>query len=376
MFQTNQPYVKDSFDFDGLLASAKKKQTVMVKSIPIPDEKECEALIEDYEIEKEKETVNEATEEMEQAYEKQIKEQKYKNKDLQDIHSRLASMGYMANDSIVYAIQNAHILNKPILIEGEPGVGKTSLAYAYAEAYGMELIKVQFYNGITNSDILYEYDYAKQMLYMNAIRDNINAELKGLPINDALRKLSENGVDFFGKEFLIERPLLKAITRDKPCVLLLDEIDKSEEDIEFTLLEILDRFSITIPEYGTVNCREDAKPVVFLTSNRYRELSAAMKRRCLYLYIESKTVQETAEIISKNAKIPEEFSLKVAQKVKEIRQLSLKQKPSISDAMSWAVALFTGMGIDAFDNENIDQTLGALLKNHGDIELTKRAGIL
>jgi len=297
-------------------------------------------------------------------------------KALLDIEEKLRSVGYIPNTQILYTLKNAMLLDKPILIEGDPGVGKTSLAYAYAQAYGLEIIKVQFYSGITNNDILYEYDYAKQMLYMNAIRDNINSELSGLSANDALKKLSQNGIDFFGKEFLIERPILKSISGNKKCVLLLDEIDKSDEEVEYMLLEVLDTYSITIPEYGTVKCKDDAKPIVFLTSNRYRDLSQAMKRRCLYLYIEQKTLDETTEIIMENANVPPEFAMNVAKKIIRIRKLNLKQNPSISDAISWALALLNGMGIDAFDDENLDKTLGILLKNKSDIETVRKSGVL
>lgn len=309
--------------------------------------------------------------------EKQIVEKTRDTSDLDEIRNKLEENGYIASNTILYTIKNALLLNMPILIEGEPGVGKTSLAKAFAAAYDMELIKIQFYDGITNSDILYEYDYSKQMLYMNAIRDNISNDLRGLSPNEALEKLSSSGVNFFGENFLIQRPLLKAISGDKRKVLLLDEIDKTSEETEYLLLEILGDYTITIPEYGTVKCNPDNIPVVFLTSNNYRELSDTLKRRCLYLYIEPKTVEESKKIIAAKANVSEEFAKLVASKIEEIRKLNLKQKPSISDSINWAITLMNSIGIDAFDdNQAVAETLGTILKNKADIDMVKRTNII
>lgn len=295
--------------------------------------------------------------------------------DLNELKLQLDGAGYTATNQILYALKIASSLGMPILIEGDPGVGKTSLAKAVSKIMGSELIKVQFYDGITNNDILYEYDYQKQMLYMNAIKENINMELQGLSANEALERLSSNGINFFGKEFLIERPLLKAISGGKNT-LLLDEIDKASEETEYMLLELLDTFSITIPEYGTIECPPENRPMVFLTSNRYRELSDALKRRCIYLYIEPKTAEETKEIIAKQARVPEEFAYQVAKKVESIRGLNLKQKPSISDAINWAIVLMSLVGVantDIFKNKaEVKATLGTILKNKADIESAAR----
>lgn len=291
------------------------------------------------------------------------------------LDKNLRDIDYIPTKQILYTIKNSLILNMPILIEGEPGVGKTSLAEAIANIFNLELIKIQFYEGISNNEILYEYDYPKQMLYMNAIRENINNELKGLDANSALKKLTANGINFFDKNFLIERPLLKAISGNQRKVLLLDEIDKTSEETEYLLLEILSKYEITIPEYGTIKCNPENIPIVFLTSNNYRELSDTLKRRCLYLYIEPKTINESKEIITKKAHVSEEFAFQVAKKVYEIRKLDLKQNPSISDSINWAITLMANIGIDAFSSD-IDNTLGTLLKNKNDIEIVKKAGIL
>ena len=298
-------------------------------------------------------------------------------KELLDIYNRLVAEKYIPNLSILYTIKNAMLLHMPILIEGEPGVGKTSLAKAIASAFSYDFLKVQFYEGITNNDILYEYDYAKQMLYMNAIRENIKEELKGLSSNDALQKLSVNGINFFSKDFLIERPLLQSINGTKKSVLLLDEVDKTSEETEYLLLEMLSEYSITIPEYGTIKCPDDKIPLVILTSNGYRELSDALKRRCLYLYIEPKTIEESQQIIMEKAHVSEEFAQKIATKVDEIRKLDLKQKPSISDSINWTITLINTIGGNAFDDKNsLITSLGTILKNKSDIDLVKRSGIL
>lgn len=296
---------------------------------------------------------------------------------LNDIKQRLEMQKYIPNNTILYTIKNAMLLNMPILIEGEPGVGKTSLAKAIAAAYDLNFLKIQFYEGITNNDILYEYDYAKQMLYMNAIRENIKDELSGLSANEALSKLSKNGINFFDKDFLIERPLLQAINGTKKSVLLLDEVDKTSEETEYLLLEMLSDYTITIPEYGTIKCPEDKIPIVILTSNGYRELSEALKRRCLYLYIEPKSVAESQEIIMKKANVSSEFAKRVADKIADIRKLDLKQKPSISDSINWALTLMNTIGVNAFDDSNsLLLSLGTILKNKADIDLVKRSGVL
>lgn len=334
IFNYKKPYQPDQTDFGELMMNAKKEEECIKKIVPVD-----------------------------------------LPSDFNELKSQLEDVGYIPTNQILYSLKTASMLGMPILIEGDPGVGKTSLAKAVSKIMKSELIKVQFYDGITNSDILYEYDYQKQMLYMNAIKKNINSELDGLDANQALKKLSSNGINFFGKDFLIERPLLRAISGGNNT-LLLDEIDKSSEETEYMLLEVLETFSITIPEYGTIECPPENRPMVFLTSNKYRELSDALKRRCIYLYIEPKTAEETKEIIAKQARVPEEFAYQVAKKVESIRGLNLKQKPSISDAINWAIALMSLFGIncnDIFKNKaEVKATLGTILKNKADIEAAAR----
>jgi MoxR-like ATPase len=290
------------------------------------------------------------------------------------IKEALQKEGYIPTTQIIYTLMVAMRTGMPILVEGDPGVGKTSLAQAVARGFEKELIRIQFYEGITSNDILYEYDYPRQLLMMNAIKDNIHDEISDLTAQAALDKVSSD-IDFYGEDFLIQRPLLRAINGEGQKVLLLDEIDKCSEETENLLLEILSEFSISIPELGkTVKCDEESRPLVILTSNNYRELSDTLKRRCLYLYIPAQTPEEASKIIAAKANVPDKFALRVANEVNEIRKLSLKQKPSISESIVWAASLVSTIGEDAFSpahKKEIVYSLGVLLKNQGDIDVVK-----
>lgn len=286
------------------------------------------------------------------------------------LKENLIKVGYIPTDQILYTVRNAMILDRPILVEGKPGVGKSSLAKALSESLKLELLRVQCYEGITSEDILYTYDYPRQLLYTNAIKDTINKNISGLSIKEALLKITQD-IDFYGPEFLIERPVLKAINGDKRKVLLIDEIDKCSEEIEYLLLEVLSDYSMSIPELGkTIVSEEDCRPIVLLTSNRTRELSEALKRRCLYLFIDTQPVEEIAKIIKMKAGSSEDFSKEVAENVAQIQGMRLKQKPSVSEAILWARCLKETLGEDAFKDGNkkeIVKTLGVLLKNEKDV---------
>ena len=205
---------------------------------------------------------------------------------LTEIHEGLRNNGYISNKYIDFAVAGA-MSGTPLLVEGDPGVGKTFLAYATAKMLGLELLRVQFYDGLSYDKILYDYDYQKQLLSIQAIQGVLKASFDGKGVQESLDAAGE--IDFYGRSFLIERPILKAISGKQRYVLLLDEVEKASEEIEYTLLEVLENFSITIPQYGTITCPEDMRPIVFLTSNRYRDLSQALKRRCNYLYIQQKS---------------------------------------------------------------------------------------
>lgn len=284
-------------------------------------------------------------------------------------YTALAGAGYIANDQILYTVMNAITLGCPILVEGEPGVGKTELAKAVAAALELPMLRVQFYEGITNRDLMYEYDYARQMLTTVALQSAIRSETDGLSISETQDKI-KNEVDIYDESFLIQRPLLAAINGQGRKVLLLDEIDKTSEETEYALLELLSDFSMSIPELGrTVTCPPDQIPVVFLTSNNSRELSDALRRRCLYLYMPNKTIEELSAIIHAKAEVSDKFATHVAEQLQKIRELDLKQKPSVSEGIAWAKVLMNQFGdIDNIPGSELAASAGIIAKNKGDLE--------
>lgn len=282
-----------------------------------------------------------------------------------EIGNNLKENGYLSNPYIDFAVLSA-LNGVPLLVEGDPGVGKTSLAYATARMLGLELLRVQFYDGLTYDKILYDYDYQKQLLTIQAIQGALQESFAGKSLQDSLDTAGK--INFYGRDFLIERPILKAISGEKRYVLLLDEVEKASEEIEYTLLEVLENFSISIPQYGTAVCPEKMRPIVFLTSNRYRDLSQALKRRCNYLFIKQKTTEELREILQMQAAIDPKIAEAVANCAKQIRSLSLKQQPSISELSEWARYLST-LNSDAFKEEMLKASLCMIAKNKEDRQM-------
>lgn len=297
----------------------------------------------------------------------------------EDVKRMLMEQQYIPSKEIVYTLYNAIKLNMPILIEGPAGVGKTEIAKALKNALDLELVRVQCYEGLDYSKTLYEWDYPKQMLTINALQSVIKDGVSGLTLDESINSFSKS-TNFFDDRFLLERPLLKSINGTGRKVLLIDELDKSDEEFEALLLEFLGEFSVTIPEYKTIICPEDEKPIVILTSNSQRALSEALKRRCAYLYIDYPTEQLEANIIEKKAKVDAEFSKKVAKAVAKIRSLErVKQKPSISESIIWAQSLMMNLSMEDFNEEHkeeIDLMLSILLKNKKDIEVVKKSTYL
>ena len=272
--------------------------------------------------------------------------------DLESVRSSLSDVNYLADDGIAGVVYLADRLGKPVLVEGPAGTGKTQLAKSVAEIAGARLIRLQCYEGLDESKALYEWNYKKQLL-------RIQTEGDGASWNEV-----ED--DLFSEEFLLTRPLLEAIRSEDPVVLLIDEVDRVEVETEALLLEILSEYQVSIPELGTVEARQI--PLVFLTSNGTRELSEALKRRCLYLYIDYPDLEREREIVSmKVPGVDENLADQVARIVRSIRQLDLKKNPSVSETLDWARTLVL-LGIEQIDAKTAIDTANVLLKYRTDIE--------
>lgn len=273
-----------------------------------------------------------------------------------DVRERLAKYDYLSDSSIASVTFLADRLAKPVLVEGPAGTGKTALARAVADASGARLIRLQCYEGLDESKALYEWNYRKQLLRIQAGR----GETSGA---EEWRALEE---DIFAAEFLLERPLLEAISASDPVVLLIDEIDRVELETEALLLEILSEYQVSIPELGTVRAQQI--PMVFLTSNNTRELSEALKRRCLYLYVGYPTLEREREIIlTRVPGITTTLAHQIAEVVRSLRALDLKKAPSVSETLDWARTLVV-LGRDEIGDETVAETLHILLKYQIDIE--------
>lgn len=263
----------------------------------------------------------------------------------------LEAAGYLTDTTIEQVVFLAARLEKPILAEGPAGVGKTALALALAEATGRPLVRLQCYEGLDEAKALYEWNYHKQLLRLQSDEGKAWDDL-------------EEGI--FSEPFLLERPLLAAIRSKEPVVLLIDEVDRVEVETEALLLEVLDSFQITIPELGTI--RATSRPLVVLTSNNTRELSEALRRRCLYLNIPYPTIERERAILS--ARVPdldEILAHRIAEVVASIRSMPLRKPPSVSETIDWARTLLA-LGIESVDTEALDGTLNVLLKHQADID--------
>ena len=274
-----------------------------------------------------------------------------------DVHDRLEKAGYLPDQAIETVVYLAERLQKPILVEGPAGVGKTELAKAIAEARDAELIRLQCYEGLDEAKALYEWNYKKQLLRITHARGG-DAE--------GGEKWDEVEDDLFGEDYLMERPLLRALRHSGQSVLLIDEVDKVDFEFEALLLEILSDFQVTIPELGTVTGTHH--PFVVLTSNNTRELSEALKRRCLYLYLDYPTVEREKEIVlSRVPEAPEKLADQLVRIVRSLRQLELKKPPSISETLDWARTLLE-LGFESIDEDVARGTMNVLLKYQQDVE--------
>ena len=291
---------------------------------------------------------------------------------IQEIMEKLRAANYIPTTDIAFAVSGA-MDGTPVILEGAPGVGKTFLAKAVSEMLGLPLVRVQFYEGISYDKILYDYDYQRQLLTIETIKSVIEKEMSGKSVSEALDAAKK--IEFYGKDFLIERPVLRALNGKERCVLLLDELDKANEEVEYTLLETLDEFSISIPQYGTVTCPEEMRPIVFITSNNYRQLSDALRRRCNYLYIEQKTKEELLEILKLRAGQDIRIAEGVAECISKIQELPLKQVPSIAEAAAWANYL-AGHKESLREKGAVAHTISMVAKDRGDVDMILRSGYL
>jgi MoxR-like ATPase len=271
--------------------------------------------------------------------------------DPDDVTARLAEQDYLSDDAISTVTFLGERLGKPVLVEGPAGVGKTELAKAIAGAQGARLIRLQCYEGLDEAKALYEWNYKKQLLRIQADRE---------------REWDETRDDIFGPGYLLERPLLQAISSDAATVLLVDEVDKVDFEFEALLLEILSDFQVTVPELGTITALR--RPYVVLTSNNTRELSEALKRRCLYLHMDYPDVErEKAIVATRVPEVPEALADQLVRIVRSLRQLELRKPPSISETLDWAHSLLE-LGFDRIDEGVARTTLTVLLKHRTDVE--------
>jgi len=285
---------------------------------------------------------------------------------IEDVVERFAKNNYITSRRIATVVYLAAAMGKPVLVEGPAGVGKTDMAKVLALSLGSDLIRLQCYEGLDEGKALYEWEYAKQLLYTQILKDKVSEVLVGTHgLAEAVDKIASEDEVFFSERFILPRPLLKAITSDRPTVLLIDEIDKADAEFEAFLLELLSDFQVTVPEIGTFKAKQI--PLVVLTSNNAREMSDALKRRCLHLYIDFPSKdQELAIIRLKVPEAAEKLSDEVVAVVQSLRKLDLKKTPGISETLDWVKAL-TLLNVQSLDNALVDETLDTIVKYEGDV---------
>jgi len=283
-----------------------------------------------------------------------------------DVIAGFGTQKYICNKNVATVVYLGTKLQKPILVEGPAGVGKTELGKVLADALGMDLIRLQCYEGLDEAKALYEWEYAKQLLYTQILKEKIGDILQGAQtLQEAVDHVAKQDGVFFSDRFLLPRPLLRALLSERRCVLLIDEIDKSDAEFEAFLLEVLSDFQISVPEIGTLKAKHI--PLVILTSNNSREMSDALKRRCLHLYIDFPEPEREMEIIK--LKVPDvgnQLAEEVVRLLHRMRKLDLKKTPSISETLDWVRAL-TLLNIKQLDNDLVQETLSTLMKYEADV---------
>ena len=291
--------------------------------------------------------------------------------DVQQVTRALNQQQYIATAEISTVVFLASKLGKPLLVEGPAGVGKTELAKAWAAAAEKPLIRLQCYEGLDENKALYEWEYAKQMLYTQLLRDKLSDLLAAAEtLHQAANQLGEEDEVFFSERFLLARPLLAALRSERPAMLLIDEIDRADAEFEAFLLEILSDFQVSIPELGTIRAKHH--PAVVLTSNNTRELSEALKRRCLYLFVDYPGHEAELSIV--RMRVPDmnaKLASQTVEVVQSLRRLDLKKSPSVSETIDWAKALMM-LNADSIDSHTLETTLTVLLKHESDVQKARR----
>ncbi|MBT40764.1 MAG: ATPase [Deltaproteobacteria bacterium] len=285
---------------------------------------------------------------------------------VEKVEQSLAEQGYICDAKIATVVFLASKLEKPVLVEGPAGVGKTELAKVVAAATDRNMIRLQCYEGLDEAKALYEWEYSKQLLYTQILKEHFTQLMGGAKtVRAAAEAVAQEDSVFFSDNFIVPRPLLNAIRTEEPTLLLVDEVDKSNPEFEAFLLEVLSDFQVTVPELGTLEAVQ--RPLVFLTSNNAREMSDALKRRCLHLYIDYPSAALETRILE--TKVPEagkQLVEDVVQMMHKLRQLDLKKTPSISETLDWARALLA-LNANELDEELVNATFNVILKYEGDV---------
>jgi MoxR-like ATPase len=291
---------------------------------------------------------------------------------IEEVQARLTDQSYVCDRRLATVVFLATRIGKPILVEGPAGVGKTELAKALAGALDTELIRLQCYEGLDEAKALYEWEYGKQLLYTQVLREKIGDLLKPTEtLHDAAELLRGQEDVFFSESFLVERPILKALRAERTAVLLIDEIDRADEEFEAFLLEFLSDFQVSIPEIGTV--KAEHRPIVILTSNRSRELSEALKRRCLHLQLDYPSREVELEIVRIKAPgIRAALAAELVGTIQRLRTVDLRKAPSIGETLDWAQALVV-LGADSLSKELIEETLSVIIKYDRDADKARQA---
>jgi MoxR-like ATPase len=284
---------------------------------------------------------------------------------IEECAARLDAAGYLIDRETAVIAYLAVRLEKPVLVEGPAGVGKTELALALSRALGRELVRLQCYEGLDEAKALYEWEYAKQLLYTQLLRDKLTDMVgDAQTLGEALERITAADDVFFSERFLLARPLLRAIRSELPTVLLIDEVDKSDAEFEAFLLEVLSDFQVTVPELGTI--KAVTRPVVVLTSNAAREMSDALRRRCLHMHLDFPSAErERAIVLRRVPGVSEALASEVAETMRRLRTLQLRKQPSISESIDWARALLL-LNAQTLSPEIVSDTLALVLKYEGD----------